>query len=105
MIVLRDKQEVTKIQIKDIIYIEAEKAYSKIVYRAPKTNQSFYASHNLAHYEELLEAHQFIRVHKSYLVNRLLISKFNLKESLVLLCDGIKIPVSRRKQALLNKTI
>ena len=105
VIVLRDKQEVTRIQIKDIIYIEAEKAYSKIVYRTAKSMHTFYASHNLAHYEEILEAHEFIRVHKSYLVNKALIAKFHLKESFVLLCDSIKIPVSRRKQAGLIKII
>ncbi len=105
VMILRDKQEATKIKISDIIYIEAEKAYSKIVYKTTKNNQSFIASYNLSHYEELLAPHDFIRVHKSYLINKKLIYKFVIKDSIVVLSQDIKIPVSRRRQSFLNKTI
>jgi two-component system LytT family response regulator len=105
IMVLRDKQEATRIKINDILYIEAEKAYSKIVYRSPKGNKVFFASHNLSHYEDMLEIHSFIRVHKSYLVNQSLITKFNFRESFVVIAGNCQLPVSRRKRAGLLKVI
>lgn len=105
VMVLRDKQELTRINISDIIYLEAEKAYCKIVYRWQKETKIFFASHNLAFYEDLLENHLFIRVHKSFLVNKSMITKFNFKESNVVLFHTFQVPVSRRKQAGLLKII
>jgi two-component system LytT family response regulator len=101
--ILRDKQRAEYVNIPDIIFIEAEKAYSNIRYKTSKEHKSFLASHNLAYYEEILEEYNFMRVHKSFLINKDHITKFLFKDSNLLLLNSYEIPVSRRKQSSLVK--
>jgi two-component system LytT family response regulator len=102
---LRDKQQVTIVSLSNILYIEAEKSYSKIVYTDNNEIKTFFASHHLAYYEDLLEHRSFIRVHKSFLVNKTCINKYSFADSFLILKNKFKIPVSRRRQASLLKEL
>ncbi len=102
---LRDKQQVTLVPLSNLLYIEAEKSYSKIVFTEGNYLKTFYASHHLAYYEELLEHRSFIRVHKSFLVNKTSISKYSFSDSFLILKNNCTIPVSRRRQASLLKEL
>jgi two-component system LytT family response regulator len=48
-------------------------------------------------YEDILNEHDFIRVHKSHLVNKKFVKHLD-KEGLLWLTDGSNIVVSRRKK-------
>ncbi|MBC7850330.1 MAG: response regulator transcription factor [Chitinophagaceae bacterium] len=48
-------------------------------------------------YDELLKAHNFIRVHLNYLVNKTHIRSFDKKALVIVLSDGASIPVSAKK--------
>ncbi|MGB3545693.1 MAG: response regulator [Saprospiraceae bacterium] len=64
-IFVRHKERMVKIFLRDILYVEAERAYCKI-----KTRDSDYLlSIALGRLEEQLRADDFMRVHRSYLVN------------------------------------
>jgi two-component system LytT family response regulator len=68
-------------------------------------NQKLIISRTLKEIEEMLEDHQFLRVHHSYLVNLHEVRKYNRGEGgSLLMSDGTTIDVSRsRKEMLLKK--
>ncbi|MBK9334004.1 MAG: LytTR family transcriptional regulator [Ignavibacteria bacterium] len=55
-------------------------------------------SKTLKEFEDKFSADHFVRVHKSHLINLLHIKDFTkLDGGCITMCDGVKIPVSRRK--------
>lgn len=87
------------IEIQDIIYCEASSNYTNFYF----TNRvSICASKPIHDYEELLEDCNFVRIHKSYLVNPEHIKEYIRGEGgSVILSGGQEIEVSRRKKDLL----
>ena len=81
--------------IDDILRMEADRSYTHIhlVNRKP-----FIASKTLKHFEEMLDEFKFIRTHKSHLVNPKHITRISNDNEFVLLTDGSKVEVSRRKK-------
>lgn len=81
--------------IDDILRLEAESSYTHIYLTNRKP---FIASKTLKHFEDMLEEFQFIRTHKSHLVNPRHITRISNDNEFVLLSDGSKVEVSRRKK-------
>jgi len=81
--------------IDDILRLEADRSYTHIhlVNKKP-----FLASKTLKHFEDMLEEFRFIRTHKSHLVNPSHITRISNDHEFVLLTDGSKVEVSRRKK-------
>ena len=81
--------------IDDILRLEADRSYTHIhlVNKRP-----FIASKTLKHFEEMLDEFSFIRTHKSHLVNPKHITRISNDNEFVLLTDGSKVEVSRRKK-------
>lgn len=63
-IFVRHKERMVKIMIADILYIEADRNYSRIF----TANKEFLLSITLKTIEEKLPLHLFIRIHRSYIV-------------------------------------
>lgn len=82
-------------KMEDIIRLEADRNYTHIHLNGKKP---FLASKTLKHFEEMLEHSDFIRTHKSHLVNPAFISRVSNDKEFILLSDGSKVEVSRRKK-------
>jgi two-component system LytT family response regulator len=82
-------------KIEDIVRLEADRAYTYIHLSEKKP---FIASKSLKHFEEMLDEFRFIRTHKSHLINPRHISRISGDHEHVLLTDGSKVEVSRRKK-------
>ncbi|TDQ06426.1 LytR/AlgR family response regulator transcription factor [Pedobacter metabolipauper] len=92
---LHNGQGYSLISIDDIIHIEADSNYS-IFYLA--NGEKITVSKVLKEYEEILPENQFIRIHKSSIVNLDYLKEYNSKNGLeVILKNGSKIAVSRRR--------
>lgn len=92
---LPNGQGYSLINIDDIIHIEADSNYS-IFYLA--NNERITVSKVLKEYEEILPDNQFVRIHKSSIVNLNYLREYNSKNGLeVILKNGDKIAVSRRR--------
>ena len=93
-IVVKDGGKIKIIPVGQIHYLEAADDYVKIhtaegVFLKKKTMQYF---------EDSLQQQQFIRIHRSYIVNAQLITRIDPYEKdshIVLLITGIKLPVSK----------
>lgn len=77
-----------------IIRCEGENNYTRFYF---PDRRPLLVSRTLKDYEEILTDHDFIRVHKSHLINKQFVSYLD-KESMIYLKDGSQIPVSRRKK-------
>lgn len=78
----------------DIIRCEGDNNYSRFYFREGKP---FLASKTLKEYDELLHEHGFIRVHKSHLVNKHCVQRYD-REGYLWMSDGSHVPVSRRNR-------
>ncbi|HZV69692.1 MAG TPA: LytTR family DNA-binding domain-containing protein [Saprospiraceae bacterium] len=89
------------VEIKDIVYCEASSNYTNFHF----VNRSIIcASKPIHEYESLLEDSQFVRIHKSYLVNIEYIKEYIRGEGgSVLLAGGQEVEVSRRKKEVLMR--
>lgn len=86
---------------KDIIRLEGESNYTRFFL---SNHKPVLVSKTLKEYEELLTAHDFIRVHKSYLVNRTYVRHMD-RDGVLWLTDGSHILVSRRKKEEVMKEL
>jgi len=98
-IVLKTTENRYVINIKDIIRLEADGAYT-IFYTK---DQKIIISKNLKFYQELLNE-QFIRCHQSHLVNKTHITKIDNK-GFLLLSNEQTVPISTRKKNDILKQI
>ena len=103
---LQDRKEIRKISlpngqgytltsVSDIVHIAADSNYSVFyLYNGEKIT----VSKVLKEYEEILPEHQFIRVHKSSIINLDYVLDYNSRNGLeVTLKNGDRIAVSRRR--------
>ena len=90
-----------EINIDDIIYIKASNNYS-IIYLLD--NNEIIASKTLKEFDLKLNNFGFLRIHKSYLINKSEITSIKKLDSIkVTMSNGIILNVSRRKKYLFNK--
>lgn len=78
----------------EVIRCEGDNNYSRFFF---VHNKPFLVSRTLKEYDELLSEHGFIRVHKSHLVNKAYVQKYD-REGNLWMSDGSHVPVSRRNR-------
>ncbi len=102
-IVLSTNNSLYVIEIDQIMHCEAQESYT-LFYLSNETK--LLVSRTLKEYEELLQEHQFVRIHKSHLVNFSYITRFmNQDGGCVVLKNGSTLPVSFRKKDVVVKLI
>jgi two-component system LytT family response regulator len=93
-VVVKDGSKIKIIPVHHIHFLEAADDYVKIV----SDEGAFLKKRTMAFFENSLEAFQFVRVHRSYVVNTQLITRIDAYEKdshQLLLTTGEKIPVSK----------
>ena len=89
-----------KISLEDIAYIEANGDYANV---CKKDNTKLIMRTTMIDIERKLPVSQFIRVHKSYIVN--ISSIYLVQNSFIELSDKTEIPLSKNYKALVNERI
>ncbi|MNR17850.1 CO-responsive transcriptional regulator RcoM [compost metagenome] len=82
------------IAVTDIHYLEADDDYVKL----STAEGVFQKNKTMSFFERALENNQFIRIHRSYIINLQQVSRIELKEKdsyIVLLKSDIWLPVSK----------
>jgi len=98
---LNSVTDVKYVNVSDIIRLQAESNYTHIFLGGMKP---FVSAKTLKEYDELLNGHHFIRVHKSHLVNLSHISGYD-KQGLLTMSDGTAVEVARRKRDFLLRIL
>ncbi len=95
-IVLSTSDKINVVNVKDIIRCESDNYYTMYYFTDGK---KLLVSKTLKENEELLSGYNFIRPHKSHLINTIYIKSFNKQDGgYIVMSDGSTIPVSRRKK-------
>jgi len=95
-LILHTTEGMYVIPVEDIIRCEADDYYTRVFLN---DGRMIMVSKTLKNTEELLSGLSFIRSHKSHLVNMQYIDRFSRSDGgYLILKDGSKIPVSRRKK-------
>lgn len=103
-IVIKDKNSIKIIPIQDVIYLEAYDDYVK-VHTSEKT---YLKKKTLTYYEKTLGQRQFVRIHRSYIlnINELTgIEPFEKNSYRAALKNGERIPISRSAYGPLKESL
>jgi two-component system LytT family response regulator len=103
-VVVKDGGKIKIIPVGSIQYLEAADDYVKI-----HTGEgAFLKNKTMAHFEKIWGSQQFIRIHRSYIINMQLISRIDPYEKdghLVLLSTGVRLPVSKTGYTRLKEVL
>lgn len=101
-IVLKTSDNIYIVNIQNIIRCQSENNYTIFFLN---DNRKIIISKTLKDYNELLENYDFIRIHRSHLINLNYIERFEKRDTgFVYMKDNSKIPVSHRKKDVLLKS-
>ena len=93
-IVVKTGGRIRIIPIEEVHYLEAADDYVKI----HTSDGTFLKNKTMGHFESILDAAQFVRTHRSYIVNVQRITRLDAHEKeswLALLTTGARVPVSK----------
>ncbi len=93
-IVVKTSGVIKIIPVSELNYLEADDDYVKL----STTEGVFHKNKTMSFFEQTLDPGQFIRIHRSYIINMAQVTKIELKEKdsyVVLLKSGIWLPVSK----------
>ncbi|MGV6860597.1 MAG: LytR/AlgR family response regulator transcription factor [Putridiphycobacter sp.] len=82
----------------DIVYLESSNTYTFFYF---KNQAELLVTKTLKHFEKILTAHNFVRIHQSYLINMAYVEKYIKGEGGSVILNGKELPVSRRKKTVL----
>lgn len=92
---MKQPKIITKIpKGKTIILLESDNNYT-IIHLSD--GQRMVSGYNLKFYEYCTDHQSFIRPNRSMIINRTFVANINFKELTLILNDGRKIPISRRR--------
>lgn len=93
-IVIKDGSKIKIIPAHEVFYLEAADDYVKVHTK----DGYFLKSKTMGHFEQVLDANQFVRSHRSYIINITQITRIDPYEKdnhVAVLKSGAKVPVSR----------
>lgn len=93
---IKAEGKIFKISYDDLLYAEANGNYTKVVTR----NKTILPSISFSSFEKLLESNLFVRVHRSFIINK---SKVDSIEGNTILINKVEIPIgSNYKESFLK---
>ena len=103
-IVIKDGSKIKIIPVHEVMYLEAADDYVKI-----NTKDGYFLKNKtMNHFEQVLDKQQFVRSHRSYIVNVQQITRIDPYEKdnhVAVLRNGIKVPVSRSGYGKLREVL
>ncbi|MEP7257472.1 MAG: LytTR family transcriptional regulator DNA-binding domain-containing protein [Flavitalea sp.] len=103
-IVVKTSGKIKIIPVEDIHYLEAADDYVKII----TSDSSFLKNRTMAYFEESLDKEQYVRAHRSYIINVQQIARIEPYEKeghLAILRSGQQIPVSKSGYTRLRQSL
>lgn len=103
-IVIKDGTKIKIIPVQEVLYLEAADDYVKV-----HTKDGYFLKNKtMGHFEKALGENQFVRCHRSYIINVTQITRIDVYEKdghVAVLRTGAKVPVSRNGYAKLKEVL
>lgn len=103
-IVIKDGSKIKIIPVHDVLYLEAADDYVKV-----HTKDGYFLKNKtMNHFEKSLDEAQFVRSHRSYIINITQITRIDPYEKdghVAVLRSGVKVPVSRSGYGKLREVL
>lgn len=103
-IVIKDGSKIKIIPVHEVMYLEAADDYVKV-----HTKDGYFLKNKtMNHFEKALDAAQFVRSHRSYIINISQITRIDPYEKdshVAVLRSGVKVPVSRNGYGKLREVL
>lgn len=93
---------ISGIPLEEILFLRADTNYTQIFLVCGRTLLSGF---NLKKYEEFFEQENFLRVNRSYLINRNYIHRYDSLKSILQLKNGREIDVPRRRREMIMSMV
>lgn len=93
---------IANIPPEEILFLQADNNYTRIFLTGGKKLLSGF---NLKKYEDFFEPEEFLRVNRSFLINRRYIKRYDALKSMLYLKNGRRIGVSRRRREFIEKKV
>ena len=103
-IVVKDNNKIKIIPMQQVHYLEAADDYVKI----HTAEGIFLKKKTMQYFEDSMQSHEFIRVHRSYIISAQLITRIDPYEKdshIVLLTTGVRLPVSKAGYVKLKEVL
>ena len=103
-IVVKDNGKIKIIPVSQVQWLEAADDYVKII----TAEGNFLKKKTMQYFDDSLPPQEFIRIHRSYIINAQLITRIDPHEKdshLVLLTTGVRLPVSKAGYAKLKEVL
>ncbi len=102
------KNDHVLVDVDQIMYLMADKSYTWIYL---KNGKKYLSSKNLGKFDHVLikesesSSNKFFRIHHGTVINTRYISKFNIKESRIMLSCGQEFNIAQRKRVKFRKVL
>lgn len=103
-VVVKEGSKIKIIPVPHIQFIEAADDYVKL----HTADGTYLKNKTMSHFEQLLSTQQFVRIHRSYIINVQLITRIDPYEKdshLVILQTGMRLPVSKSGYVRLKEVL
>jgi two-component system LytT family response regulator len=94
-ILISGKRNIIKLDLAEIVFIQADVNYSQLV---DTNNKTYTLCKTIGSLEEVVGKNRFFRCHKSYLINLSRVKAIENSPMALLMDNGTSIPVSKRKR-------
>ncbi len=91
-----------KVFISDVVLLKGDINYTTIFMDNGKKKV---LAHSIKYYEEFLETHGFLRVHKAFMINPNHIKTYHQDERKLIMTNGQQAVISRRKEHIAKKFV
>ncbi|RMD69433.1 MAG: DNA-binding response regulator [Bacteroidetes bacterium] len=97
-VVLSTQEEICFVDPDDIIRVEADGNYSRVVVKEGNAFRTVVLSQNIGKFEEMLPPVGFFKTHRAHIVNIAHVRRYLRNDSTLLMEDGGTVLVSRRRK-------
>jgi len=87
------------IPLTDVLYLQSHSNYTLIVTESNK----YLVSKTMKHFEKNVLHTYFLRVHKSFTINKMWVESLSKSEQCLYMTNGIRIPISKNCKSLTEK--
>ncbi len=91
-----------KVFINSVVLIKADSNYTKFYLECGKVKT---VSHSIKFFENHLENHGFLRVHRAFMINPNYVKKYNSEQEVLTMSNGQIANISRRKRHVVKDII